>query len=82
MLLTSKGIRSALEAINGEKILPINTPKKLPEIETDIREDGRVFHPLPIAIELANERCFSENQMNENFVGINRMNVCANAHRN
>lgn len=37
---------------------------------------------LPIAIEFANERCFSENHTKLNFVGMNKINVCAKAHKN
>jgi len=37
---------------------------------------------LPIAIEFANERCFSENHIKLNFVGINKIKFCAKAHKN
>jgi hypothetical protein len=35
-----------------------------------------------MAIELANERCLVENHTKLNFVGINRIKVCAKAHKN
>jgi hypothetical protein len=63
-------------------MLPIRTPKKLPneyKFNPEINVEEII---LPIAIEFANERCFSENHIKLNFVGIKRINVCAKAHKN
>ncbi len=69
--------------INGERILPRRTPKKLPRRKIKIyNKIFVVINILPIAIEFANERCFSENHTKLNFVGINKIKVWAKAHKN
>ena len=81
---TNNGILLVSGTIMGERILPRRIPKKLPREGRQQNFYSKFFLKilLPIAIALASERCFSENHTKENFVGINKINVCANAHIN
>jgi hypothetical protein len=79
---TNNGILPTSGAIKGERRLPISTPKKLPKHIRDERSSPFVNSIHPMAMELANERCFSENHMKQNLVGMNRMNVADKAQKN